>query len=623
MNVGAGVAGVLGGCFRVPDGSPVDEWASRNVYLRPKATETPGYYDPTRTPYARIITEWFQNDYANPELWFMKSSRTGGTEAALNCVRWMPRNRPGRVLYAIETAEKAKDVLANRLLPTIRDVASEFLTGNEDDLGRLKLTLRNMIIEVAGAGSESPFTEKQVLFGVLDEVEQHELNKQAGASGTTVELMRSRFPTSPGAKMLVISKPVLAGGIMDEGWKSGTMEVYEVPCPQCGKFQELVPENLRFAQCKDVFSGWDLERVQREAYYECGGCAAALEWHRDQRGMIAEGRWRATRDDGVPGRRSAQISDLYSPYDAVSWGRLALRVVEASGNDRRRQFVVNNHWGRAWAAKALERHDEDLLRLRAGAVHPDTKEPLGIEYLWGVEPAERRLPIVPALLVIAIDVQRTCLKYVVGAFAADGELWLIDYGDPVDDEQLEATVLDRVWLDPAGGEHRIQMGWRDAGDQKLQQVDWCLKTFDRYRIWPSRGEGSRRARSPVWMKIETYEQRTYQIYYYQDSALKERLYLEQIGEQRRPRLWFPTDLDRHPGFMFELCNERRVLKWVNGYPVWKWELPSGKPNDYGDCCKMLYGIWMEVGERVRVEAAAAAKDEPGADGTADGGARTN
>ena len=596
--VAEGIRGVFGGCFRVPDPTPIDVWAGKRVYLRPKATETPGYYDPDRTPYARIIADWFQHDRANAEMWFMKSSRTGGTEAALNCVRWMPANRPGRVLYVIETADKAKDIIANRLLPTIRDVAREYLTGNEDDLGKQKLTLRNMIIEAAGAGSESPFTEKQVLFGVLDEVEQHELNRQAGASGTTVELMRSRFPTSPGAKMLVISKPVLAGGIMDEGWRTGTREVYEVPCPRCGVYQELVPDNLRFAHCKDIFSGWDLDRVQREAYYECSSCAAALEWQRDQRGMLAEGRWVARNDKPTPGRRSAHISDLYSPYDAVSWGNLAMRVVEAAGNDRKRQFVVNNHWGKPWAAKAIERSDEDLLRLRSGWVHPESKERMGDEWFWGLDSAARQLPVVPALLVIAIDVQQTCLKYVVGAFNTSGELWPVDYGDPVDDATLEAQVLDRVWLDPEGGEHRIAMGWRDAGDQKLQQVDWCLRTFGKYKIWPSRGEGARRARSPVWLKVETYQQRTYQIYYYQDSSLKERLYLEQIGEMRRPRLWLPSDLDRHPGWMYELCNERRVLKWVKGYPQWVWELPQGKPNDYGDCMKMLYGIWMEVGERL-------------------------
>jgi hypothetical protein len=593
-----GVRRVLGGCFRVPSREAIDLWAGRNVYLRPKATETPGYYDPRRTPYASLITDWFQNDYGNSELWFMKSSRTGGTESALNCIRWMPGNRPGRVLYVIETAEKAKDVVENRLLPTIRDVAADYLTGNEDDLGKTKLSLRNMIIEAAGAGSESPFTEKQVLFGVLDEVEQHELNKTRTASGTTVELMRSRFPTSPGAKMLVISKPVLAGGIMDVGWREGTMEVYEVPCALCGVMQELVPDNLRFAHCKDVFSGWDLERVLAETYYECAGCGGQLDWHKHQAGMVAGGRWRATNDKPMPGRRSAHISDLYSPYDAVSWGRLALGVVKAAGNDRRRQFMVNNHWGKPWAAKAMERKEEDLLRLRAGVTDVESKEMLGHPFFWGSVKAERQLPVVPKLLCIGIDVQQSCLKYVLGAFDAAGELSLVDYGDPAGDADLEAQVLDRVWRDPEGGEHRVMMGWRDAGYQKLQQVDWCMRTFKRYHVWPSRGEGTQRAKSAVWMKVETYEQRTYQIYYYADSVLKERLYLEQIGELRRPRLWLPTDADQHPGFLYELTNERRILDMKSGYPQWKWDLPQGKPNDYGDCCKMLYGIWMEVGAKV-------------------------
>ena len=48
---------LLGSCFRIPDDRPIEEWSGENVYLGPKATETPGFYDPDRTPYASIVTD--------------------------------------------------------------------------------------------------------------------------------------------------------------------------------------------------------------------------------------------------------------------------------------------------------------------------------------------------------------------------------------------------------------------------------------------------------------------------------------------------------------------------------------------------------------------------------------
>lgn len=594
---------LIGSCFRIPDQRPIEDWAKENVYLPPSATETPGFYDPQRTPYAGIVTDWFQNDYENNELWVMKSSRTGFTEAALNCVRWMPSNRPGRVLYAIENDNKAKDVITKRLAPTLLKCAVDQVTGNPDDFKKIRLDLRNMIIEACGTGSPAPFTEKQLLFGILDEIEHHPLNKKESAFGTTDQLMRSRFPTSPGWKMIVISNPTLKDGLMHKGFLAGTREVCLVPCYHCGFHQELKPEHLRFSHCKGLDNKWNKARVIRETFYQCQNpdCGKGMSWARHLQEILQDYRWEATNPNPDPGRRSCHISDLYSPYDACSWGMLALKIIASKNDQSKRKILYNIHWGLPWTPGTQTRDEKDILRLRAGSDHPETGETMGEPFLIGRDPSKRTLPFDPALLAIAIDVQHSCTKHAVGAFTPSGELSLVDYGDYGEDEDLRTEVLDKDWC-IAGRNHkshtrRIHMGWRDAGDQKLQQIDWCLKYFSQYKIWPSRGDGPGRG-SPVYLKNEEFKGRRYQIYYYRDEALKDWLYLDKISKLARPRLWLPTDIDEHTSFIYELTTERRGLVTTNGYPQWKWKDPTG-PNDYGDAMKMLYGIWFIVGDKVR------------------------
>lgn len=409
--------------------------------------------------------------------------------------------------------------------------------------------------------------------------------------------------------MLVMSKPKLVGGIVDVGHSEGTCEVYEVPCPECGEFQELEFDQLKFGHCRDLTGEWDNQRILAETFYLCRNarCGAHLSWHEHLYEMNLGGRWRVTNENPAePDRRSIHISDLYSPYEATSWPRLALAWANAcgkSGSQGKRQFFVNNHLGLGYEPRTVDRTEEDLRALCAGWQDPESGQRFGEPYELGQTAAGRRLPIEPALLAVAIDVQMggALLKFAVGCFDPFGAVYLVDYGAVGGNAELEAEVLERDYAVQGAAERtfRPALGWRDSGDKKTEQVRWCLDTFERYHVWPCRGLGSGDRGSPVWLKNEEMDGRNVELYYYRDKLLKDELYIDRIAERGEPRLWLPSDIDAHPGLMYEILSEKRVLKHSNnGFPYWDYELKPGASNDYGDCLKMLLGIWHVVGAKV-------------------------
>jgi DNA-directed RNA polymerase subunit RPC12/RpoP len=592
---------LVGSILRPPPTEPIWEWAARNVYLDGKATATPQYWDWRQTPWCRAIMDTAQDDRYS-ELVVMKSSRTGVTEAALNVVRWMPFHAPGHVQYSINSADEARDIMDDRIRkPLERLIGRLEFSPEQEDAGALKIELENMRIKVTGAGSEGSFENKWLRLGILDEVEKHPINLRRGDQPTSVDLMRRRFRTVPGAKLYVIGNPGMVGGIMDREYQRGTMEVYQVPCPRCGTHFHIEHEHLEFGHCKDLADGWDLEAVAADTYIRCPHCAGRID-DRERYGMSLEGKWVGTNPKPYPRIRSMQIGDFVSNFRTI--GDIALEIIQSSKTEGGRANLWNRTFGLPYEPRAKARTTDDLLLARAGAKN-QAGEQMGIPYRIGRDPHQRTLPHRPAILLIAIDEQQSCLKFSVGAFDLTGALHLVDYGEVSNNDTLIREVLGKRYpIDGTDETIGIAAGWRDIGDgtKWTASLDWCLAHHDRFRIWPSRGEKPKRG-PVVWPGLVNHRGAKVEIYWYQDSRLKEELYLDKLERLAEPRVWLPSDINEHPEFLHELTTEKRVMK-LDAYknPRWEWEKTVGQPNDYGDCMKMLLGMWHVVGPGLRAAA---------------------
>ena len=131
-----------------------------------------GRYESKRTPWAREPQDQIRNPDVK-EVNFMKSSRTGITEGFLNCLRWMPKYRPGNALYAINERNLARQVSKRRIIPSLQASCPGAFTENKDDTSLSVIALKNMDIVVSGSGSSGPFMEMWYALIILDELENH------------------------------------------------------------------------------------------------------------------------------------------------------------------------------------------------------------------------------------------------------------------------------------------------------------------------------------------------------------------------------------------------------------------------------------------------------------------
>jgi|DEB0MinimDraft_6_1074348.scaffolds.fasta_scaffold08746_2 hypothetical protein len=599
--------------------TPVWKWADERVYLDEIQSSDLPRYDSSQTPWNREIQDALRDPKTN-EISVMKSSRTGVTEGALNVLRYMPTNYPGNALYCINSREKAIDVFKGRVAPQIRVLAKEQVSDDPNDFSTLTIRLKNMIIKGTGSGSPSPFRETWYRVAILDEPEDHE----ELPDGTTYDLVKSRFTTVNEYTLYMIGKPQAEGGIIHDCFLRGSQEKWLVPCPRCGEKIELVWDQVRYSHCKDEVTGdWDFEKVVNDSFYQCQACDGRIdEW--EKYAMVKAGAWcktpknermmlKNTPISPEPGVRSFHISDLYSPFPQVTWGKLAkkwiscaiINLSEAKKEDFRKNFL-----GLPVEAKELHVVDETILALRGGVTETVWYDALdengekekrsrtekhgerfGLCYdRNGKEIAP--LPCDPILLTISIDKQKHCYKWTVFAWQLDGQAWLIDYGiSNTKQELLSLQGRGYHWEDPETGErhkHTIYGGGIDRGDS-VKEVYRIARTAQKrnWRLYPLLGWGgpNERYMSDALSEKEDILDGGVRMRYYKfhDHSIKVDFYFQTVQNRSQPRLWLPDPVPQ------DIVTELTSEYW--DFETQRFVHPDGAPpNDYGDTCKMQIGV---------------------------------
>jgi len=603
-------------CYQPTPTEPGWAWAARNVWLDEKQSATPTFYDPEQTPWAK---EWhlIPLQPETREVVIMKDSRSGASEAWLNVMRWMPLHWPGNALFAINSRDKAKEVSKKRILPTLARTAGAQMPEGRDDLATLLISLKNMDIVVSGSGSAGPFMEAWYRLIILDELENHQQDQET----TTYDRSRSRQATVPDGKLVAMSKPELAGGIIDLNYIRGTQEKWMVPCPRCERRIELLLPFLTFSHCKDLANGWDLARVLTETYYQCQLCGGRID-EREKRAMVNAGEWIPTPLDKrrrppsgnivapEPGVRSFHISTLYSLFSSVHWGFLAKEYLTAyviEPNETRQKYFRTNYEGMPWEPKEQSIDEDAILALRGGVVEQrgDRKvivgEPFETAYVnneW-----HRPLPFRPRLLTLTADKQDDDIfKFGVCAWLGDGQTFLIDYGYLRGDDHLLSMRERPYYIEGFDEPAFIFSGLVDSGNWQTEVYRLCLRAQDLgWELHPSRGSGwtsEFEGRSTLHYKIDYCDQRPIYVRKFIDHRIKNDFYIGKVAKRSDPRLWLPRNIS--PEFCAELRAERLIAQIINGRPVQRWIHDKSKhgPNDFGDVMKQQCVIYQEIAEEL-------------------------
>ncbi len=610
----------LARCYRDPRPTEsVWRWADEHVYLDEKASPRPGPYRSSETPWVRRFTDIFINPEFGEAL-VMKSSRTGFTEAALNAVRYMPEHAPGTVLFCLDSKEEARKVSNDRLTLSLRASAGDQMSDDPDDDGTLTKRLLNMTVHLAGSYSAGVFRNKWVRLGVLDEVE---VNPEVAGEGSTLDMMRSRFPGLRGqAKLLAMSKPKRHGSIFHRQWAEGTCEIFLAPCPHCGTWQEFTWDGtsateqlhitdegngrpvtapllarpaplgrVEFEHCRDLLGAYDKRALLASTFYRCVSGCKILE--SDKPRIMAqinrEGEhWLRTNPAPFPGRCSQHISDLLSPYEEVTWGQLALMWTSCADQLARDHFK-NNHLGLPAREQAATISERSVLDCRSAYARGD-------------------IPFEPDTMVLTWDTQDDRLEWGITAWRLTGsdlgECAVVDFGKIYHPDEL-LLLLAETFPTPAGHQVSATAGLGDAGGHRSAEIyEVCLKPESAGRLFPSYGGGSVRAGySPLRETVFKHGQREVTGYLFADGVFKRRLYLDTIGKiaetiathgrdltKPHPRLHLPADImETREGaeFVRGLTRERTIERTTRRGLVIEWD-ENIRGNEAGDILKLAY-----------------------------------
>ena len=628
------------------------QFAAQKIVFDAKMGNITGPWDPDLTPYTKLFQEAITNDFRDvpeddwflqsilakgqriDEFFVLKSSQSGFTQAALNGVIYIPLYDPGRLLYAMPSREKAKNVARLRVIPFLRRLCGHIIA-NEDDVNLTLIELANMVAEFGGSGSSALFSEKALRYGFLDDVEY--MVNEGGVPGMidgvhVIDHIRSRFTTSDESFLGVFSKPDLESSELVSNYRGGSMHSFLVRCPHCGGRQVLEPEGLNYDHkgCKDLANRYDLEAVEELTTYRCAVCRADIEekskYEMNKGGiLLPKSREARARDEDpplTPRRLSMRITDLNSPFAKVRWGILARMKIEAENNPAKLKYIYTNHFARPWREKAINIKAEAVRAVCAGARdsktgkhYPDDLNGEGQlkmpEYVRGT------LPFIPLFISGTSDVQGDKYKFTFCGWKLDGTCALIDYGACLASDELYEKSLDprtregAPFMNMVNPDHSMiaEHGLVDSRYDTSEIYEFCIRTG---WVWyPSMGVGALgMSGRMVEAKDDFYEGTPILRYHYNDYMVKVNYYKNKIArahdpKNTGPRLYFPKDIE--DDFITEQTSESLQPSKRSGFKRMEWEHDKKiGPNDWGDAMKMQFVIWQIVGPMKQAQARLAA-----------------
>ena len=564
----------IAAAWRPPRRLSLADWADRN-YVLPAGDANAGRW---RTiPYQRGPMDAITDPTIERVTW-MKSSRVGYTRALLAAIGYFIEHDPCPILAvqpALDDAIKhSKEDIAPMLrdVPVLRGLVAE-PKAKDGHNTLLDKEFRGGSLSLVGANSPRGFRRTSRRVVLFDEVDGYP--PSAGSEGDPINLGIMRSDYYWDRTIVAGSTPTIAGySRIETLFVEGDQRRYYVPCPECGEFQVLYFENLKWPSGRPI-----------EAYFICTANGCVIE-HRHKRDMVEAGAWRAEKPEHfTPENRHASfhIWAAYSYSPNATWGQLAAEWVKADrGGHETRKTYVNTVRGETWKDRGEAPEWEPLMRRRKPK-----------PYVIGAVPQGA------LILTAGVDVQKDRLVYEVVGWGRGKTSWSIDAGTiPGDTSDLSgpwpqlAALLNRSFTHEGGTELPIRMLAVDSGYNTQTVYGWA-RGFPMSRVIAIKGVESGGmligAPSPVDVTVSGKKlKRGYKVWPVCGHVAKSELY-------GFLRLEEPTEDAPHPpGFCFfpeygeeffkELTAEHLVpVKTARGYVRLEWSLMPNRQNHALDC----------------------------------------
>lgn len=456
--------------LKPPPDITISEWADNYRYLSSKSSSEPGRWKTDRAPYQREPMDAISDRHSRKVV-LMWAAQMGKTDSAiLNTVGYYMHYDPAPIMILQPTVEMAETVSKNRLSPMLRETpVLAALMENKSRNGNNTIQEKQFpggYITLQGANSPAALASRPIRILLADEIDRYP--PSAGKEGDPLLLAEKRLTAFWNAKIVVTSTPTIKGASrVETEYEKSTMEVWNVPCPSCGKYQPLTWANIKFD------SDGIREGTNTEVFCECEFCKVVStepEWKQ----MQVKGKYVST----YPERevRGFYVNGLSNPF--TEWKLIASDFVKAKDEAKRGNMEPLKTWTNTVMAQTWDevgtQVDENELILRL--------EDYGAE-----------VPDAVIALTCGVDTQDNRFEYEVVGWGAGRESWGIEKGViPGDLTQTEVwerldQMLMRTWAKKDGTRLPLTATCIDSqGHFALEVQRFCLPRWGR-NVWAIKG----------------------------------------------------------------------------------------------------------------------------------------
>jgi phage terminase large subunit GpA-like protein len=361
-----------------PETLDLAAWADANIVLPPGQSARPGRYQ--NWPYMVEIMRSIGADEVE-RVTVLKSTRIGYTKSLMAAIGAKAVVNPGRALLLVPTDDDATDLAVDEVEPIFESTpALKGVLRKGRANGRSTLTRKSMVgganLLIIGAAAPRKLRKHGARDLYVDEADGIVVTKE----GDALLITEKRTMAHADRKIVVGSTPTDEDtSVTLRRYLQSDQRVYEVPCPFCGAFFEILFPNIMWPEGRP-----DL------AFCRCPHCEKPID-ESYKGSMVYAGVWRATKPE-VKGHHGYRINSFVSLLENASWGQLATEWMQAKrAGPSEMQVFVNTVEGRAWRT-TLSAANADMLSTRV--------EKFGIG-----DGGDARIPVWVLLITGGADVQ--------------------------------------------------------------------------------------------------------------------------------------------------------------------------------------------------------------------------
>ena len=563
----------------------VSQWADEHRELSGKQAGERGRWRTARNPILREIMDAMSVTSRVTDIWVMKSSQVGVTEATVNFLGYCMDHAPAPVMVLMPTLDSRDAWKAQKLNPLLQEtpIIRNLLGGQRSrDAANSKdmIDFPGGVLFLAGGNSPNSYAQRSVRYLIMDDLDR--FPGEVGAEGDPVALAKGRTKAFARAKRLFISTPTVKGeSLIERGHAESDQRRYHVACPHCGQYQPLEwggSDSTHGIKWASGPSGLD-------AWYVCAHCTQPIYEHQKP-GMLANGRWIATHPERSA--RGYHISALYAPIGlGPSWRDLAEEWQIATKSPGTLRTFINTHLGECWEEQG------------------DHVEPTGL--LARLEEYEEKAKSLARTA--GVDVQKDRLEASVVDWDAGEEAWVMEHliipGD---------TARPEVW---AQLDEELQRWAPDCVAVDSGYNTSMVYAFVERRRWALAVKGRAGPGVPIVEDEKTRRQRLRRqrkkgitVHMVGDDQAKALIYSRlKITHPGPAYIHFPNDANFDDEYFAQLTAEKLVTKMRGTRPYTEW-VQTRPRNETLDCFKYALAALRLSGIDLKARHAARNTEKP-------------